>query len=86
MSKEASLEDIKKGYRAQAILHHPDKHSGAREEEKRQHQQRFQDVAEAFTVLSDTKARWEYDNAAEEEEVIGLVAVPGAVMFICKSR
>jgi DnaJ family protein C protein 7 len=67
IEKNASVDEVKKAYRAQAMLHHPDKHAAATEEEKREHEQKFKDIAEAFSVLSDTKLRWNYDNAEEEE-------------------
>ena len=39
------------------VRHHPDKHNDASEEEKAEHERKFKDIAEAFSVLSDTKLR-----------------------------
>ena len=39
------------------VRHHPDKHNDASEEEKAEHEKKFKDIAEAFSVLSDTKLR-----------------------------
>ena len=39
------------------VRHHPDKHADASEEEKADHEKKFKDIAEAFSVLSDTKLR-----------------------------
>ena len=39
------------------VRHHPDKHADASEEEKAEHEKKFKDIAEAFSVLSDTKLR-----------------------------
>lgn len=68
IKKEATLEDVKKAYRHQAMRHHPDKHAEESEEAKKDHEQKFKDVAEAFTVLSDTKLRWNFDNCEGEED------------------
>ena len=83
VAKTASLEEIKKAYRKEAVRkfvqclseefklsccwfelnarskvrHHPDKHNDASEEEKAEHERKFKDIAEAFSVLSDTKLR-----------------------------
>ena len=79
VDKTASLEEIKKAYRKEAVRkfvqllseefilscsnatskvrHHPDKHNDASEEEKAEHERKFKDIAEAFSVLSDTKLR-----------------------------
>jgi len=68
VEKTATLDEIKKAYRKEAVRHHPDKHADASEEEKAEHEKKFKDIAEAFSVLSDTKLRWNYDNADGEDE------------------
>jgi len=52
----ASVEDIRKGYRTYAAKFHPDKHEGDPFFEER-----FKDVNEAYEILSDTEKRWKYD-------------------------
>lgn len=56
VSKDATAEEIKKAYRRLARENHPDKNPddpGA--------EQRFKDISEAHTVLSDPEQRREYD-------------------------
>ncbi len=56
VSKDASLADIKKAYRKQALRYHPDKNPGdAAAEEK------FKEAAEAYEVLSNEQKRARYD-------------------------
>jgi molecular chaperone DnaJ len=52
VSKEASKEDIKKAFRKLAHEHHPDKGGN---------QEKFKEVSEAYSVLSDDSKRSQYD-------------------------
>ena len=54
--KNASLEDIKKAYRKQALKYHPDKNPGDKQAEER-----FKEAAEAYEVLRDSDKRSRYD-------------------------
>lgn len=56
VQKGASDDEIKKAYRKQAKLYHPDLHPGDAEAEKK-----FKEVAEAYEVLSDSDKRARYD-------------------------
>lgn len=56
ISKDASLADIKKAYRKQALKHHPDKNAGSKVAEEK-----FKIAAEAYEVLSDEEKRARYD-------------------------
>ncbi len=56
VQKGASDDEIKKAYRKQAKLYHPDLHPGDAEAEKK-----FKEVAEAYEVLSDSEKRARYD-------------------------
>ena len=60
VSKDADDKEIKKAYRKQAMLHHPDRHSGESEEKKANEEKLFKDVNEAFSVLSDPKKKQMY--------------------------
>ena len=50
VERGASPEEVKKGYRREAVRHHPDKHSGASEEERREHEVGRLGVIHTFTI------------------------------------
>jgi len=56
VQKNASKDDIKKGYRKLAIQYHPDKNPGNKEAEEK-----FKEATEAYEVLSDDQKRQVYD-------------------------
>lgn len=56
VKKGASEEEIKKAYRKMAMQYHPDRNQGKKESEEK-----FKEVNEAYAVLSDRKKRREYD-------------------------
>jgi DnaJ-class molecular chaperone len=56
LGSSATLADIKKAFRQQASLHHPDRNSSA------DAPARFRAVQEAYDVLSDTDKRQAYDD------------------------
>jgi molecular chaperone DnaJ len=56
VTKTASKDDIKKGYRKLAIQYHPDKNPGNKEAEEK-----FKEATEAYEVLSDDQKRQIYD-------------------------
>ena len=53
ITKNSSLDDIKKAYKRLAVLCHPDKNNG--------NDEKFKEVNEAYTVLTDELKRLEYD-------------------------
>ncbi len=53
--KTASAADIKKAYRQAAMKYHPDRNPEKADEDK------FKEIGEAYSVLSDTSKRSEYD-------------------------
>jgi len=65
ISKDANEIDIKKAYKKQALLHHPDRHATASDEEKLIHEKNFKDVNEAFSILSDPTKKTRYDNGQD---------------------
>eukprot|EP00937_MAST-01D_sp_MAST-1D-sp2_P002243 g2243.t1 len=56
----ASARDIRRAYQRQALRHHPDRHAGSAEAQRRA-TRRFQGIARAYEVLSDDAARRQYD-------------------------
>lgn len=64
VAKSASASEIKVSYRRLALLHHPDKNNNSPEAT-----QQFQQVALAFKVLSDPKARKYYDKTGTTEGI-----------------
>jgi len=55
-ARDASADDIRKAYRQAALKHHPDRNPGNAEAEAR-----FKEATEAYSVLSDTDKRAQYD-------------------------
>jgi molecular chaperone DnaJ len=55
VGKSASQDEIKKAYRKLAMQYHPDRNPGKDAEDK------FKEIGEAYSVLSDTGKRAEYD-------------------------
>ncbi len=55
VAKTATADEIKKTYRKLAMQYHPDRNPGKEGEDK------FKEVGEAYSVLSDTDKRAEYD-------------------------
>jgi len=56
VSRDASIEDIKKAYRRLALQYHPDRNPGNKEAEEK-----FKEISEAYAVLSDPQKRAQYD-------------------------
>ena len=57
LSREATADDIKKAYRKLAMKHHPDKAKG----DKKQSEEKFKQISEAYAVLSNPDKKKEYD-------------------------
>jgi len=68
VEKTANDDEIKKAYRKRAMVHHPDRHSSASEEEKKDHETKFKEVGEAYAILSDEKKRRMYDSGQDLED------------------
>ena len=66
VSKDASEDEIKKAYRKLAMKYHPDRWVNASDEEKKNAEQKFKEIAEANEVLSDPQKRQMYDNGGFE--------------------
>merc|ERR1712152_125388 len=68
VEKSANEDEIKKAYRKRAMVHHPDRHSSASEDEKKDHETKFKEVGEAYAILSDEKKRRMYDSGQDLED------------------
>jgi len=60
LSKHASEDEIKKGYRKMALKHHPDKNSSPYADKQ------IKEINEAYEVLSDPKKKEIYDKFGED--------------------
>lgn len=60
--KNATEAEIKKAFRAQALKHHPDRNTGSKESEEK-----FKEINEAYSVLSDAQKRANYDKFGTAE-------------------
>jgi DnaJ family protein C protein 7 len=61
VDKNASLNEIKKAYKRKALDHHPDRHINASDGERREHEEKFKEIREAYEILSDMEKRAVYD-------------------------
>lgn len=66
-NKQASEDEIKKAYRKLALQYHPDTNSGNKEAEEK-----FKEINEAYSVLSDSNKRQAYDNGGDDNLNINL--------------
>jgi curved DNA-binding protein CbpA len=60
VSKDCTLKDIKKSFRALALKYHPDR---VPLDKKEKSTMRFREVSEAYEILSDTNSRSDYDRS-----------------------
>ncbi|CAH8533764.1 unnamed protein product [Dicrocoelium dendriticum] len=61
IKRHASVDEIKQAYKKCALQHHPDRHTHADENTKREQEQKFKEVGMAYSVLSDPQKRQQYD-------------------------
>lgn len=66
LSNEEFDKVCKKKYRSSAMKYHPDRWVNGTEEEKKEAEQKFKEIAEANEVLSDPHKRRQYDNGGFE--------------------
>ena len=65
VDSNATTEEIKRAYRQEALIWHPDKNAHRKEEAET----RFKKIAEAYSVLSDPIKRQEYDNPMTHDTI-----------------
>ena len=56
--KDATDDVIRRAYKKLAVKWHPDKHT----DDKKEAEEKFKEISEAYSVLSDPKKKREYDN------------------------
>jgi len=67
IGRNASTDEIKKAYKKRALVHHPDRHSNATEDEQKEQEIKFKEVGEAYAVLSDSNKKMRYDSGQDME-------------------
>jgi DnaJ-class molecular chaperone len=65
ITSNASINDIRKAYRALALKWHPDKNPGDQEQANR----KFKEISDAYGVLSDDKKRKVYNNQCHRDNL-----------------
>src|SRR5688572_28493764 len=68
ISGEASEAETKKDYHKLALKYHPDRHAGKPESEKKAAEEKFKEIGEAYSVLSDPQKRKNYDQLGHAGE------------------
>jgi len=71
VTRGASIEEIQKSYRKLARKYHPDLHADKDDREKDRAKQKFQQVQQAYDVLSDENKRRMYDQMGPDFEKMG---------------
>lgn len=64
VKKNDSIEDIKKKYKKLALKYHPDKTS---DDKKKAYEEKFKEINEAYSVLSDEDKRKKYDMGGQDQ-------------------
>lgn len=61
VSEDASIEDIKKAFKKLSLKWHPDRWVTGTDEEKKIAEEKFKEISEAYSTLSDEQKKEEYD-------------------------
>lgn len=61
LDRNASEKDIKKSYRNMSLKYHPDRQQGKSEQEQKDAEEKFKEINEAYTILSDPEKKQQYD-------------------------
>lgn len=68
VEKNATTDDIKAAYKKLALKYHPDRWSTKSKEEQKQAEEKFKEITEAYSVLSDEEKRKQYDNPQSDSD------------------
>ena len=77
VSKNASQDEIKKAYRKLAKQWHPDKFTKENESKRKEAEEKFKKISEAYETLGDEQKRREYDNPIGGGGFSGFNGFPG---------
>ena len=67
VDRNASEEQIKAAYKKLALKWHPDRHANESEAKKKEAEEKFKEIAEAYAVLSDEEKKAKYDRFGSVE-------------------
>jgi len=62
VNENASDDEIKKAFRKLSIKYHPDRYAGKSDAEKKEAENKFKEINEAYQTLGDEEKRKQYDN------------------------
>ena len=82
VDKGASEGDIKKAYRKAAMKYHPDKFANASDAEKKDAEEKFKEINEAYQILSDPQKKQQYDQFGHAAFELELDLVVEALMLM----
>lgn len=68
VSRDVSEAELKKSYHKLALKYHPDRYAGKSEKEKKATEEKFKEINEAYSVLSDSQKRKNYDQFGHSAE------------------
>ncbi|KAL7545343.1 hypothetical protein ACHAWF_008694 [Thalassiosira exigua] len=66
VDKDAADDELRRAYKKMAVKWHPDKQASKAESERKEAEEKFKKMAEAYDVLSDPEKRGVYDRYGEE--------------------
>lgn len=85
INKNASEDEIKKAYKKLALQWHPDRHANESEDKKKEAEEKFKEIAEAYSVLSDPDKKRKYDTYGSVDDIpdfsSGFGGFPGGFHF-----
>ena len=77
VERNASTDEIKKAYKKLAMQWHPDRYMD--EEEKKNAENKFKDITEAYSILSDPQKRQQFDSGAMDADFDGFGGMGGGM-------
>lgn len=61
VNRNASQDEIKKAFRKLSLKYHPDRQNGKSDKEKQEAEEKFKEIAFAYSILSDESKKHQYD-------------------------